>query len=152
MHNDSRHRTDTLNPRKDYIGGKQKKHWVEFQLLDEQGEPLADMPYCAVNDATRADCAPEYRGISDAQGVIRIDGLHPLDITLSIAADPLAEALQTRRLRAERPEPRRPGVGDRTPMHGPQRPGFSPIEQQAVAAGHGYHYLRIGQLCDRLPT
>ena len=61
-------------------------------------------------------------------------------------------ALQTRRLRAERPEPRWPGMRDRTPVHGSQRQGFSPIEQQAMAASHGYHYLRIGQLCDRLPT
>lgn len=152
MKNDPKHWTDTLNPRKDFIGGKQKKHWVEFQLLDEQGEPLVNLPYCAVNDATRAACAPEYTGVSDAQGVIRVEGLHPLDITLSISADPLAEALQTRRLRAQRAEPPRPGVGDRTPPYGPQRSGFSPVEQQALAAGHGYHYLRIGQLCDRLPT
>ncbi len=26
----SLHRTDTLNPRKDFIVGKQKTHWVEF--------------------------------------------------------------------------------------------------------------------------
>ncbi len=26
----SLHRTDTLNPRKVFIGGKQKTHWVEF--------------------------------------------------------------------------------------------------------------------------
>ena len=152
MKNDSTHRTDTLNPNKDYIGGEQKKHWVEFQLLDEQGDPLMNMPYCAVNDATRAACVADYVGVSDAQGVIRIDGLHPLDITLKIAANPLAEELQTRRLRASRPEPPRPGVGERMALHGPQRAGFSPIEKQAIADGHGYHYLRIGQLCDQLPV
>ncbi|MBV7576348.1 lipase family protein [Pseudomonas sp. PDM32] len=150
--NDNLHRTDTLNPFKDFIGGKQKQHWVEFQLVDEQGDPLANMPYRAVNEATRAGVAAEYVGQSDAQGVIRIDGLHPLAITLKIEADPLAELLQTRRLRAERAEPRRPGIGDRTPLYGPQRAGFSPIEKQALAAGHGYHYLRIGQLCDQRPT
>ncbi len=150
--NDNLHRTDTLNPFKDFIGGKQKQHWVEFQLVDEQGDSLANMPYRAVNEATRAGVAAEYVGQSDAQGVIRIDGLHPLAITLKIEADPLAELLQTRRLRAERAEPRRPGIGDRTPLYGPQPAGFSPIEKQALAAGHGYHYLRIGQLCDQRPT
>ncbi|WP_244653272.1 hypothetical protein [Pseudomonas fluorescens] len=45
MHNDPIHRTDTLNPYKDIIVGKQKQHWIEFQLLDEQGEPLANLPY-----------------------------------------------------------------------------------------------------------
>lgn len=149
--NDTLHRTDTLNPRKEVTGKKQKQHWVEFQLLDEQGDPLANMPYRAVNDATRAACAPEYAGQSDAQGVIRLDGLHPIPITLLMTANPLAEQLQTRRLRAQRSEPPRPVIGDRSPLYGPQRSGFSPIEQQAVAAGHGYHYLRIGQLCDQRP-
>ena len=150
--NDPWHRTDTLNPFKDFTGGKQKQHWIEFQLLDEQGDPLSNMPYRVENDATRAACAPEYAGRSDAQGVIRIDGLHPLAITLKIQADPLAEQLQMRRLRAERPEPPRPGVGNRTPLYGPQRSGFSPIEKHALTDGHGYHYLRIGQLCDQRPT
>ena len=150
--NDPHHRTDTLNPRKDFTGGKQKQHWIEFQLLDEQGDPLANMPYRAVNDATRAACAPECAGLSDAQGVIRLDGLHPIPITLLMTADPLAEQLQTRRLRTQRSESPRPVIGDRSPLYGPQRSGFSPIEKQALAAGHVYHYLRIGQLCDQLPT
>lgn len=150
--NDTQHRTDTLNPRKVVTCGKQKQHWIEFQLLDEQGEPLANLPYRAVNEATRTACVPEYTGQSDAQGVIRIDGLHSLAVTLQMEANPLAEQLQGCRLRGERPEPPRPIIGDRTPLHGPQRSGFSPLEQQALAAGHGYHYLRIGQLCDQLPT
>ncbi|POF40650.1 Pdl protein [Pseudomonas laurylsulfativorans] len=150
--NDRLHRTDTLGSCKTVICGKQKMHWIEFQLLDEGGEPLANLPYRALNEATRVDFIPQYTGRSDAEGVIRLDGLHPLAITLLIDAESLAEQLQTRRLRAERAEPARPGFADRTPLYGPQRSGFSPIEQQAVAAGHGYHYLRIGQLCDRLPT
>ncbi|WP_433736222.1 lipase family protein [Pseudomonas putida] len=151
--NDYLHRTDTLNPFKTItVAGKQKRYWIEFQLLDELGEPLVAMPWRAVNQATRDGFADEYVGVSDARGVIRIDDLYPLSITLKIEADPLAEQLQTRRLRAERAEPRRPGLGDRTPLYGPQRSGFSPIEKQALADGHGYHYLRIGQLCDRQPN
>ncbi|NWA03808.1 lipase family protein [Pseudomonas gingeri] len=151
-HNDRILRTDTICTVQEVICGPQIKHWIEFQLLDEQGEPLANLPWRAVNDATRAACAPECSGESDAEGVIRIEGLHPIPITLQLAANPLAEQLQTRRLRAERAEPPLPGFGDRTPLYGPQRAGFSPIEQQARAAGYGYHYLRIGQLCDQLPT
>lgn len=150
--NDTLHRTDTLNPVKTVICGPQKKHWIEFQLLDEQGEPLANLPWHAVNEATRCGIAAEYAGQSDEQGVIRIDGLHLLAITLQMQADPLAGQLQGRRLRGVRPEPPRPGLGNRTPLYGPQRSGFSPIEQQALVDGHGYHYLRIGQLCGQLPT
>ena len=150
--NDFLHRTDTLNPRKDVIGGKQKQHWVEFQLLDELGAPLANMPYQAINDAIREGCFPDCSGHSDAQGVIRIEGLHPIPITLKVQANPLAKLLQTRRLRAERAEPPRPVIGNQTPLYGPQSPGFSPIEKQARGAGHGYHYLRMGQLCDKAPV
>ncbi len=51
--NDTLHRTDTLNPFKNVTCGKQKDYWVEFQLLDELGEPVANMPYRAINEATR---------------------------------------------------------------------------------------------------
>lgn len=146
------HRTDTLNPRKTVTCGPQIKHWIEFQLVDEQGVPLSNLPYRATNEATCTNYVPEYTGQSDAEGIIRIEGLHPLAITLLVQADALTEQLQTRVLRAERAEPPRPGFGDRSPIYGPQRSGFSPIEQQANAVGHLYHYLRIGQLCDGKPT
>lgn len=148
---DYQHRTDTLNTCKKVVFGKQIQHWLEFQLVDEQGEPLANMPYKAVNDATRAGCVPVFTGQSDEQGVIRLEGLHPLPVILLMDANPFARELQTRRLRAVRPEPERPPLGDKTDLYGPQRAGFSPIEKQAHEAGHDYHYLRIGQLCDGLP-
>lgn len=145
------HRTDTLNSCKVVTVGRQKRHWVEFQLLDEQGTPLANMPFRAMNEATRTGCVPEYSGQSDERGIIRLEGLHPLPVTLLMQADPFAEALQGRRLRAKRAEPPRPDIGDKTALYGPQRSGFSPLEKQAHDAGHRYHYLRIGQLCDALP-
>lgn len=151
--NDTLHYTDTLGTTKDVVCDVERiKHWIEFQLLDEQGEPLANIPYRAINEATCVNYVPEYKGQSDAMGVIRIEDLHPLAITLLVAADPLATELQTRRLRAVRAEPPRPGVGDRTALYGPQRARFSPIEEQANAQAYLYHYLRIGQLCDKLPT
>ena len=64
--NDSLHSTDTLNSRKEFTGGKQKQQWIEFQLVDEQGAPLANMPYQAINDAIRQRCFPECSGLSDA--------------------------------------------------------------------------------------
>lgn len=149
--NDRTHRTDTLCPLKEVWCGTQIKHWIEIQLVDEQGEALPYLPYRAQNDATREGAMPEYRGQADAEGVIRIEGLRSIPLTLLIDADPLAEVLQTRRLRPQRAEPKRPIVGDLTPLHSPQRAGHSPVEERAAAAGHDYHYVRIGQLCDRLP-
>lgn len=139
--------TDTVCAVGIIYGGKQIEEWVEFQLLDEQGEPLAHQPYRAINEATRCHHIPEFRGKSDAQGIIRLENVFGLALTLLLTANPLAEVLQTRRLRATRAE---------TPVSFPYRydpspAGHSPIEQQALADGHAYHYLRIGQVCDRLP-
>ncbi|MFJ4376047.1 lipase family protein [Pseudomonas japonica] len=145
------HRTDTLNSCKAVTFGVQKQHWVEFQLLDEQGKPLVNMPFRAVNDATRAGCVPVFEGQSDEQGVIRLEGLHPLPITLLMEADPFAKELQCRPLRAQREEPPRPGFGENGKLYEAQRSGFSPLESQARESGYEYHYLRIGQLCDALP-
>ncbi len=150
--NDSTNRTGPRCTHKPVPVAAQNLRWIEFQLLDEQGEPLANLPWRAKSEASRQQCASEYAGQTDAQGVLRLEGLYPTPITLLMAADPLAQVLQTRRLRTIRPEPAMPGAGDGASPYGPQRPGFSPIEQQAHAAGHAWHYMRIGQLCDRLPA
>ena len=149
---DRKHQTDIFCTYKPVAIGPQKTHWVEFQLVDELGEPLADLPWRATNQAVRDGCVAEYSGSTDAQGVIRVEDLYPLDVTLLMPAAPLAEVLQQRRLRAVRPEPERPGASDSKPLYGKQRPGFSPVEKQALEQGHAYHYLRIGQLCDELPV
>lgn len=146
------HYTDAVGSIKSVAIKGVKQHWIEYQLLDELGAPLADLPYRATNEAVRSALIREYCGRSDADGIIRIEGLHPIPLTLFISANPLAEMMQTRQLRAVRPEPRRPSFGSSAPLYGPQRSGFSPIEQEAVAAGHGYSYLRIGQLCDEVPV
>ncbi|MEX6675537.1 lipase family protein [Pseudomonas sp. W2Oct36] len=148
---DRQHQTDIFCTYKAVTAGPQKKHWVEFQLVDELGKPLANLPWRAFNQAVRDGCVPEYTGITDAEGVIRLEDLYPLDMTLLMPATPLAQVLQQRRLRAVRPEPDRPGFGESTPLYGEQRSGFSPVEKTADEQGHDYHYLRIGQLCDGLP-
>lgn len=149
---DRKHQTDIFCTYKPVAIGPQKTHWVEFHLVDELGEPLANLPWRAINQAVRDGCIAEYSGSTDAQGLIRLEALYPLDVTLLMPATPLAEVLQQRRLRAVRPEPERPGAGDSKPLYGAQRPGFSPVGKQAIELGHAYHYLRIGQLCDQLPT
>ncbi|WP_152227540.1 lipase family protein [Pseudomonas sp. SCB32] len=146
---DRNHRTDTLCPLKDVQAGKQIKHWLEFQLIDERGEPLANQRYRVINEAVRSGEVPEFRGKSDAKGVVRLDGLKSLAVTLFIAADPFAKELQTRRLRPIRAETPIEKVHAYT--YEPSPSGFSPREKDARAAGNLYHYLRIGQLSDRLP-
>lgn len=60
--NDSRQRADTLNPRKNFIGGEQRQHWVEFQLLGEREERLANSPYQTLSDAIREGSSLECSG------------------------------------------------------------------------------------------
>ncbi|WP_425327797.1 lipase family protein [Pseudomonas nitroreducens] len=148
---DHSHRTDTICTFKPaQFSTPQQPFWVEFQLLDERNVPLAHQPFRAANKATRCGLVPEYSGESDAQGIIRLEGLHQLALTLWLTADPLAKELQTRRLRslrAEHPVPPLPPY-----LYEPPLVNFSPIAKQARAEGHAYHYLRIGQLCDQLPN
>lgn len=146
---DRNHRTDTLCPIKDVQVGKQIKHWLELQLIDERGDPLPNLPYRAINDAVRCGEIAEFTGNSDAQGVIRLEGLKTIPVTFWLDADPLAEVLKTRRLRAERAETAVEKVHAYT--YEPSPPGFSPREKEARAAGNLYHYVRIGQVSDRLP-
>ncbi|EKM0533798.1 lipase family protein [Cronobacter turicensis] len=113
--------------------GKQKKYWVEIQLLDEREDPIPNMPYVAENAATRSQCA-SYTGKSDASGIIRIEGLHPLELILHIKAKPLADEMEKRALR-----PFGRGEDDST------------VKPKAVNEGYEYRYLKIGQLCDTFP-
>lgn len=112
--------------------GQQKKYWVEFQLLDELENPVANMPYVAENAATRSQCA-SYKGKSDASGIIRIEGLHPLELILHIEAKPLIEEMEKRALR--------PGRNEED----------STIKAKALDRGYEYRYVKIGQLCDSFP-
>ncbi|WP_244953503.1 hypothetical protein [Yersinia mollaretii] len=84
------------------LSAKNQTRWVEFQLLDEMSNPVANMPYRAINDATRSGHVSEYTGNSDASGIIRIEGLHHLDLTLFIEAQPLADEMEKRPLSLER--------------------------------------------------
>jgi len=143
-------RTDTICATRDVqFSTPQKPFWLEFQLLDERNVPLANQPYRAINEATGCGLVPEFEGQSDAQGIIRLEGLHKLAVTLLLKADPLAKVLQARRLRAERAEHPAPPLPPY--LYEPPPVGFSAIEKQARAEGHAYHYLRIGQLCDQFP-
>lgn len=82
----------------DALGGKQNKYWIEIQLVDDSGNPVANMPYNAENQATRTGHEDLHSGNSDADGVIRIDNMHLLNLTLKIAAQPLADEMETRPL------------------------------------------------------
>ncbi|WP_387489640.1 lipase family protein [Photorhabdus sp. RM96S] len=107
------------------------KNWVEFQLVDEQGKPLVNMPYRLISYGT-----PGYvrQGTTDGFGVLREEDLLPHPVTLYIDAQPLADEMEQRPLREKRGEE------------------ASVVKPQAEAEGHQYRYVTIGQISDRLPV
>ncbi|TNH41475.1 lipase family protein [Photorhabdus luminescens] len=106
------------------------KNWVEFQLVDEQGKPLVNMPYRLISRGT-----PGYvrQGVTNGFGVLREEELLPHPVTLYIAAQPLADEMEQRPLREKRGEE------------------ASVVKPKAEAEGHQYRYVTIGQISDGLP-
>lgn len=51
--------------------GLRRCHWLEVQVLDDAGFPLADEPFALEFD----DGTPRHEGVLDADGFARVDGL-----------------------------------------------------------------------------
>ncbi|WP_445493626.1 lipase family protein [Photorhabdus sp. SF281] len=107
------------------------KNWVEFQLVDEQGKPVVNLPYRLISYGT-----PGYvrQGVTDGFGVLREEMLLPHKVTLYIDAQALADEMEQRPLREIRGEE------------------ASVVKPKAEAEGHQYHYVTIGQISDGLPV
>ncbi|MER2472866.1 lipase family protein [Photorhabdus laumondii] len=120
----------TLDPR-ECFDCRLLKHWVEFQLVDEQGKPLVNMPYSLISKGL-----PNYvrKGKTDGFGVLREDDLSAHPVTLYIHAQSLADEMEQRPLREKRGEE------------------FSVVKPKAEAEGHQYRYVTIGQISDGLPV
>ncbi|MBS9430908.1 lipase family protein [Photorhabdus akhurstii] len=120
----------TLDPR-ECFDCRLLKHWVEFQLVDEQGKPLVNMPYSLISKGL-----PNYvrKGKTDGFGVLREEDLSAHPVTLYIHAQSLADEMEQRPLREKRGEE------------------FSVVKPKAEAEGHQYRYVTIGQISDGLPV
>ncbi|MQL49005.1 lipase family protein [Photorhabdus khanii] len=119
-----------LDPR-ECLDCRRLKHWVEFQLVDEQGKPLINVPYGLISRGL-----PNYvrKGTTDGFGVLREEDLSAYPVTLYIHAQSLADEMEQRPLREIRGE------------------AASVVKPKAEAEGHHYHYVTIGQISDGLPV
>ncbi|KER01244.1 lipase family protein [Photorhabdus temperata] len=119
-----------IDPR-ECLDCRRLKHWVEFQLVDEQGKPLINAPYGLVSWGL-----PDHvrRGTTDGFGVLREENLSAHPVILSIHAQSLADEMEQRPLREIRGE------------------AASMVKPKAEAEGHQYHYVTIGQISDGLPV
>ncbi|MBS9425425.1 lipase family protein [Photorhabdus caribbeanensis] len=120
----------TLDPR-ECLDCRLLKHWVEFQLVDEQGKPLVNMPYSLISKGL-----PNYvrKGKTDGFGVLREEELSAHPVTLYIHAQSLADEMEQRPLREIRGEE------------------ASVVKPKAETEGHQYRYVTIGQISDGLPV
>lgn len=118
---------------------EQKKNWIEIQLIDEQRKPVANMPYMADNDSThRGEKPASYHGVSDANGIIRIEEIPRCTLILKIQAQPLADEMEQRPLNTEQ----------RMSSETRKMNGFGIDEETGCII---YHVV-IGNLCDKAPA
>ncbi len=117
--------------------GKQKPYWVEFQLVDEQGEPVANMPWTV--ESSHPVTGPvegfTYSDQSDTDGIIRVDMPHGLELRLTLDGNQLATEMEKRALRVSR-----------------DAENDSIVRPEAEEKGYIWHYAVIGELCRTLPS
>ncbi|KJV47427.1 lipase [Pantoea sp. BL1] len=129
--------TSVTHTNVDVVVGKQKPYWVEIQLVDEQGEPVPNMPWKAESSHPVSGIAQEfiYSGHSDAEGLIRIDMRHGLEILFTIESMPLVKEMEKRPLRVSRD-----ALQDSLVRAGAELNGFI------------WHYAVVGELCKSDPN
>ncbi|MEQ1975505.1 DUF2235 domain-containing protein [Xenorhabdus sp. SGI240] len=106
------------------------KHWIEFQLVDEQGEPLTGIPYKLTS---RGNKSIVRTGTSDGNGLLREADLPPMPVTLSVTAQPLADKIVKRTPRQQ--------MGEANSL----------VKPTAILDGHEYQYMTLGMLSNAYP-
>ncbi|WP_436882673.1 lipase family protein [Enterobacter asburiae] len=115
----------------------QLPYWVEILLVDEQGDAVAGIPWKVESHHPTDGRIDQFTfsGSSDAEGLIRIDMPHGLELKLTLSADPLAKEMEKRILR-----PGRDAEIDST------------VRQPAEDDGYVWHYAVLGELCSEPPS
>lgn len=115
----------------------QKKCWIEIQLVDENNNAVANMPWRGENEASRDKVIQPYSGVTDSEGILRIDDLLHPDLTLFVEAQPLVDEMEQRSLSIER-----------TYSYSMK---MSPVTVDKKTNNICY-YVVVGQLCDKAPN
>lgn len=136
--------------------GDPQKYWLEIQFVDENNTAVTGLnvileypPLTYRSDPTPLSHPPA--GITDGQGLVRFDNLYPVAVSVKVDAQPLADEMEQRPL-AMRRNPHSQPVGKnafRREMR--DKSWRSEVQDKTEAAGHSYHYVTIGELCDRVP-
>ncbi|MFY7114947.1 hypothetical protein [Enterobacter cloacae complex sp. SHL020] len=133
---------------------EQMPYWVEFQLVDEQGDAVAYMPWTV--EIAHPVSGPvdnfTHSGQSDANGLIRIDMPHGLELRLTLDGEQLATEMEKRTLRVSRdaenvllfvPKLKRKGISGIMQLSVSFAVPFPPLNYEKEKCGRHSIFLRI---------
>ncbi|MBD2812444.1 DUF2235 domain-containing protein, partial [Xenorhabdus sp. Vera] len=107
------------------------KHWIEFQLVDEQGKPLTGISYKL---KSRGNKSIVRTGTTDGNGLLREEDLPPMPVTISVSAQPLANK-----------------VTQSFPRRDTGRRGNQYIMRDCYYSKYKYQYITLGEISDAYP-
>lgn len=115
---------------------EQMPYWVEFQLVDEQNAPVANMPWIAESSHPVSGPVDNFThsGQSDANGLIHIDMPHGLELKLTLDSNQLTKEMEKRSLRVGR-DPLKDSI----------------VRPKAEGSGYVWRYAVVGELCHEKP-
>lgn len=149
--------------------GRQLKHWLELQFVDENNNPVsglnvqleyhplataAEMAMLRRGGDTRFDPTPPPNppaGVTDSQGLVRFDDLYWLAVDVKMDGQQLADEMEQRPLGIRRNPNSQPVSGNAFRRETRDKSWRTDVQEKAEAAGYRHHYVTIGELCDRLP-
>lgn len=149
--------------------GKQLKHWLELQFVDENNNPVSglkvqleyhplataeELALWARGGHTRFDPTPPPNppaGVTDSQGLVRFDDLYWISLDVKTDGQQLADEMEQRPLGISR-NPNSQPVSNYLFQPETRDPKWrSNVQISAEQHGYDHHYVTIGELCDRMP-
>lgn len=152
-----------------YCRGEQRKYWLELQFVDENHtpviglkvmldyHPLATAEQVAMNhqygDHTFDPTPPPNppAGITDSQGYVRFDNLYWVSLDVKTDGQQLTDEMAQRPLGLRRNPNSQPVSKNAFHRETRDKNWRSEVQNNAEAAGCMYHYVTIGELCDKVP-
>ncbi|HHL2500962.1 TPA: lipase family protein [Yersinia enterocolitica] len=148
--------------------GEPHKYWLELQFVDENNtavtglnvrleyHPLASTQEVAMMKQTGYDFSPTPppnppAGVTDNQGVVRLDDLYWVTVHVKTDAQPLADEMAQRPLGISRNPNSQPVSNNRFRPETRDPKWRSNVQISAEQHGHEHHYVTVGELCDRVP-
>ncbi|MRS92064.1 lipase family protein [Enterobacteriaceae bacterium RIT714] len=149
--------------------GKQLRHWLELQFVDEDNHPVsgmkvqleyhplataAELALWARGGHTQFDSTPPPNppaGVTDSQGLVRFDGLYWIAVDVKTDGQQLADEMEQRPLSIRRNPNSQPVSNNIFRPETRDITWRSDVQEKAEAAGYIHHYVTIGELGDRLP-